>query len=562
MKNPAPIILFVYNRLWHTQQTVEALQNNELAAKSDLYIYADGAKTEIDPKVEEVRAYIRSIGGFKSVSIIEREKNWGLADNIIDGVTNIVNKYGKIIVLEDDIITSRGFLRYMNDALQVYENEEKVMHVSGYMFPVKRKMPATFFYNTASCWGWATWARAWKYYNNDAKYLLDELYNNNQEITFDLNGAYKFTDQLISNIGGNIKTWAVKWYASFFLQNGLALHPYPSLTNNIGFDGSGVHCGENSNSPFFWPRLAKNIKVEKAASYDDRYARKAVEQFYRSINSRKSRPLKSMLKQFIPPVFINTKNKFKNPEINHLERIKNIPRFKPFSTTLFGNIVTAPDSASYLFMFDEIFEKEIYRFNTSSKVPLIIDAGANIGLSVVYYKKLYPTARIVAFEPDEKIFKHLANNVKAFGLTDVLLIQKALWKEETELSFYSEGADGGRIHSEASTVRVKTDILSNYLQEEVDFLKIDIEGAELEVLLESKKLLKNVKNIFVEYHSLINERQKLSEILSLLERHDFRYFINAPGLQSAQSFIKVNNYNGMDMQLNIYGINRIVNQRD
>src|SRR3989339_698479 len=136
----SPIVLFVYNRLEHTRKTIEALQKNELAKDSELFLYSDGPKNEENiKKVNEVRKYINSIDGFKKVKIVEREINFGLARSIIAGVTDIVNKYGKIIVLEDDIVTSPYFLTFMNDALCLYENEEKVMHISGYFFPVENK---------------------------------------------------------------------------------------------------------------------------------------------------------------------------------------------------------------------------------------------------------------------------------------------------------------------------------------------------------------------------------------------------------------------------------------
>ncbi|WP_082409637.1 glycosyltransferase [Methylomonas koyamae] len=144
----APIVLFVYNRPWHTQKTVEALQNNELALESELIIYSDAPKYEDSKQaVLGVRSYIKSIIGFKKVTIIEREKNWGLAKSIIDGVTTVVNQYGKVIVLEDDLVTSQFFLKFMNEALNFYEGEAKVFHVSGYLYPINNeKLDSTFFF--------------------------------------------------------------------------------------------------------------------------------------------------------------------------------------------------------------------------------------------------------------------------------------------------------------------------------------------------------------------------------------------------------------------------------
>jgi len=162
--NLSPIVLFTYNRPWHTKQTIEALQKNELAQDSELFIFSDGWKNVEDkPKVLEVREYLKTIDGFKKINIVKRDKNWGLANNIIDGVTKIVKEYGKVIVLEDDLFTSPYFLKFMNEGLMRYKDEEKVMHISGYAFPIKKEeLPDTFFLKPTSGRGWATRTRDWK----------------------------------------------------------------------------------------------------------------------------------------------------------------------------------------------------------------------------------------------------------------------------------------------------------------------------------------------------------------------------------------------------------------
>jgi len=242
---PAPIVLFVYNRPEHTKKTLKALQQNKLASKSDLYIYADAQKHEgHNESVHAVRDYIQTIDGFKSVTIIEREKNWGLADSIVDGVTAVVNQYGRVIVLEDDIVTSPNFLQFMNEALELYKDEEHVMHISGYFLPVDTTgLPETFFYNHTSCWGWATWDRAWSNYCNDAAALLRGMKQQKRLREFDLDGAFRFSSTLRANAAGRQKTWAVKWSASVFLERGYCLHPKQSFVQNIGTDGSGNHEG-------------------------------------------------------------------------------------------------------------------------------------------------------------------------------------------------------------------------------------------------------------------------------------------------------------------------------
>ncbi|MFT7861147.1 MAG: glycosyltransferase [Sulfurimonas sp.] len=242
-KNLAPIVLFVYNRPWHTKQTVEALRKNELTKESELFIYSDTAKNmDAQKGVDEVREYIKSINGFKKVTIIEREKNWGLADSIINGVTEVVNEYGKVIVLEDDLVTSPYFLKFMNEALEFYKEEKKVWHISGWNYPIDtEELEDVFFWRLMNCWGWATWADRWKHYEKNVNKTIDE-FNKNDIYKFNIDGVEDFWSQVVSNKEGKINTWAIFWYATIFKQNGLCLNPTQTFVENIGHDESGVHC--------------------------------------------------------------------------------------------------------------------------------------------------------------------------------------------------------------------------------------------------------------------------------------------------------------------------------
>ncbi len=240
----APIILFVYNRLWHTRQTVEALQKNEMASESQLFIFSDGSKNEdVLQDVENVRAYLKTIEGFKTITIIERNTNWGLANNIIDGVTSIVKQYGKVIVLEDDIVTSPSFLKFMNNALSFYENEKRVWHISGWNYPIKTThLDDIFFWRAISCWGWATWDDRWQHFEKNPQKLINN-FSREEIYAFDLDGINIFWTQVIQNFNHIINTWAVFWYATIFKRQGLFLNPTKTFVKNIGLDGSGIHCG-------------------------------------------------------------------------------------------------------------------------------------------------------------------------------------------------------------------------------------------------------------------------------------------------------------------------------
>jgi hypothetical protein len=277
----SPIVLFVYNRPHHTRQTVEALQKNELASESELFIYSDAPKNENSvSKVNEVREYIKIVDGFKKVTIIEREKNLGLADSIIDGVTKIVNEYGKIIVLEDDLVTSPFFLRFMNEALGMYKDEPKVASIHGYIYPIE-DLPETFFIKGADCWGWATWKDKWTVFEPNGQKLLDELKDKKLTKEADFNGSYGYTKMLKRQIQGKNNSWAVRWYVSAFLKNMLTLYPKQSYVQNIGHDSEGTHC--TAETDVYKVVLSKKYSISKIETTEDTVARKKIEIFHNSL---------------------------------------------------------------------------------------------------------------------------------------------------------------------------------------------------------------------------------------------------------------------------------------
>ena len=276
----APIALFVYNRPEHTLQTVTALQNNVLAKESDLIIFSDGPKNEKDTeKLIEVRKYLKTITGFKSITIKESKANQGLANSIITGVTETVSKFGQVIVLEDDLVTSKYFLKYMNEALELYKEAQDVISIHGYIYPVKTKLPDTFFLKGADCWGWATWKRGWDLFEADGQKLLAELEQKNLTKEFDFAGSYPYTQMLKDQIAGQNNSWAIRWYASAFIADKLTLYPGRSLVKNIGFDNSGTHCGRSQEYSL---RLSEiPIKVESIPIKENKRARKCFEIYFK-----------------------------------------------------------------------------------------------------------------------------------------------------------------------------------------------------------------------------------------------------------------------------------------
>ena len=239
----APIVLFVYNRLDHTQKTVQALLDNQLADKSTIFIFSDGAKDNKERyKVNQVREYIKTIDGFKKINIINRDKNYGLADSIIDGVTKIISEFDKVIVLEDDLVSSPFFLKYMNEALDHFKDIKDVYHISGWNYPFYNdQLGDVFLWRLMNCWGWATWANRWSLYKKNTEEIISEFTSNDIK-RFNIDGAEDFWGQILANKDGKINTWAIFWYATIYKNGGLCVNPSKSFITNIGHDQSGTHC--------------------------------------------------------------------------------------------------------------------------------------------------------------------------------------------------------------------------------------------------------------------------------------------------------------------------------
>jgi len=246
----APIVLFAYKRPAHTLATLEALAACELADQSRLYIYCDGPKTPDDRALtEEVQAVARSRQWCAEVEVVAREQNRGLAASVIAGVTELCDKYGRVIVLEDDLVVAPNFLRYMNDALDRYVDEPRVMQISGHMFDAALDIGTdALFMPFVTTWGWATWSRAWAHFD-PAMGGYDKLrVDARRRRRFNIDGAYNYFDMLERQRAGVIDSWGIRWNLSVFENDGLVLYPKRSLVDNRGFDGSGTHCGVTEKS--------------------------------------------------------------------------------------------------------------------------------------------------------------------------------------------------------------------------------------------------------------------------------------------------------------------------
>jgi hypothetical protein len=286
--NLAPIVLFIYNRPKHTKATLDSLIKNPLAKFSTIYIYSDGAKNSEDEKwVNEVRQIIRTLSGFKEIVIFEKEKNDGLANSVISGVTEVINKWDKVIVLEDDLVLATDFLDYMNHALEFYKDTPSIFSVSGYLFPIK--IPKNYAHNTfllpRSCsWGWGTWKNKWELADWEIKDFENFAKNSEQKTAFNQGGA-DLTYMLIKQKRKLINSWAIRWYYTHFKNKAYCVYPTKSKVANIGFDGSGTHC--NAITKYDVPVYEGNINFTSDLLPDPRIT-KELQRFFKPSLYRKT----------------------------------------------------------------------------------------------------------------------------------------------------------------------------------------------------------------------------------------------------------------------------------
>jgi len=229
---------------------------NQGAGQQQVIIILDGAKKEQDkPLQEAIKEIVSQAAGFASVELMQNPINLGLSGSIITHVTQKVNEFGAVIVLEDDMETSPLFLRYMHDALEKYEHSQEVISIHAYVYPIAG-LPSSFFLKGADCWGWATWKNKWALFNPNGESLLRELKQRHLLKRFDYNHSYGYTKMLKQQIAGKNQSWAVRWYASALLADKLTLYPGKSLVRNIGNDASGTH---SKKTDVFDPILAANL---------------------------------------------------------------------------------------------------------------------------------------------------------------------------------------------------------------------------------------------------------------------------------------------------------------
>ena len=291
-----PIAIFAFSRLDLLKKTLNALERCEGFPGGPIHVFSDAAREERTAEataVSQLRAWLRPWCARHGATLHEAAINKGLRVSIVSGVTALLEEHERVIVLEDDIVVSPAFLRFMHEALEAFHDRNDVFQVSGYFVPHDKKLPPVGMLRVPACWGWATWRRAWQHYSDDATVLLTEVIRRDVR-AFDINDSYTNLEALEKNAHGSLNTWFVRWYASVFLKNGLTIYPCRSLARNIGFGGGGTNCGSSAMDRVFLRQRIDSGPVannwDSMQTAENPHYLAALEEFYRWQNGQWGKP--------------------------------------------------------------------------------------------------------------------------------------------------------------------------------------------------------------------------------------------------------------------------------
>jgi FkbM family methyltransferase len=572
MSSKAAIAYIIYNRPRHVLRTFEAIR---AARPEQLFIIADGPKRDVvtdDENCRQALEIVRNIDWPCEVFEDVSPENLGLKTRVSSGLDWVFSHVDRVIVLEDDCLPHPDFFGFCKTLLERYASDENIWAITGDNFQkgLQRGTASYYFSKYPHCWGWATWKRCWEKYDPDISFWETFRTSGKWSSINAGDGEQSYWESIFDRVAkGLVNSWAYPWTACAWYHGGVTATPNVNLVTNIGFGPDGTHCLESVDRDESPRESLGEAIIHPRGTFRDVRADLFVFENHFKEPLRKSPP-QLIPKQRSPAAMVNLLKKFISPRDSNLacegdeaekqvclgdddQRLLSIPRYLETKVLLEGKPFLIPDSVSCYYAYKEIFENEIYRFDAGNATPRIMDCGANIGLSVLYFKKLYPDASITAIEADPRIFTYLAKNLDAFGGPSVKILQKAVTAGEGEILFHHEGADAGCLLREgeesSGASRVASVKLDELITEPVDFLKMDIEGAEIDALLSCSRL-GDVKRLFVEYHSFANRKQRLQELLQFFTEHGFRYYLSTV-FSPEHPFLNQETQSGMDLQVNI-----------
>jgi FkbM family methyltransferase len=577
-----PILYLIFNRPDLTEITFPSICKIK---PKKLFIAADGPRfgnlnDEISCKL--VREYVLSkIDWDCQVQTLFRDKNLGCGKAISEAITWLFMHVDKGIIIEDDCLAENSFFYYCQELLDRYFKNDMVMNISGSnLQPFVTENNSYFFSQYTHTWGWATWKRAWDKYNYE---ILEEDKSTLKTWMKDIS----FSDSEIA-YWGNIfdyfkinqnSTWDYQWLFTLWKYKGVSITPNVNLVSNIGFGNNGTHTLDPLNPysrlPTFRIEIPLSYPSDKIIiSYhlDSQISRHffGIQKISKhTLMNKFYRKVKLAIKKYLK-IYNNISDIYPNKLGIPKKEIKRLKEsnIKNDISILFNKQIWITDPFWHLHSINELFCEELYDFSSDKYDPIIIDCGANIGLSTIFFKRKFPKAKVIAIEADPDIFEMLRKNTSQFDLQNLTLLNKAVWVVDGNVFFNASGGLGGRIENtknkksnsielSVQSIRLKS-LLDSIIKNGdcIDLLKIDIEGAEIEVIKDCEECLSHVDKIFVEYHRLRGNNDNFFEFLRVLENSGFSIYIKEAWNNLPKPFL-YNNYKPIfDLQLNIFGIKK------
>ena len=558
----SPILLLTFNRFDVTMRVFEAIKK---VAPYRLYLASDGPRnTEEAITVDQIRTMVTSsIDWDCEVKTLFRDTNLGCRNAVNSAITWLFQNEERGIILEDDCLPHPTFFSFCEVLLEKYADNDDIWTISGDNFHRDKgsKEHSYYFSKYFHCWGWATWRRAWKDYQANVEINLSNISKYHLDLVSDDNPYFvTYWMPILEKCQMNqIDTWDYSFLFESFCRKKYHIHPSKNLIENIGFGSDATHT--TGQSPNYTVEAMQFPLKHPPSTERDSNADKLTEKIHFKIGIKKKKR-KKRYKRLIKSFKDRLALLFCVGSIRNRKKISILKRLKRHvSGKIKLNQITwsYPDPVSFAYAYEQIVFSEIYKFTPVAN-PRIIDCGANVGIASIYWALQYPNASITSVEADPNIYQYLQKNIQSSGVRNINTINKAVWHEHRTLKFLQDNADGGGISDclnetlkiKRQEIEVETVLLNSLIDNcKVDLLKIDIEGAECDLLLNQADSLKNVQRLFVEYHSFISKPQRLHELLTLLSSSGFRIHIR-PEYAAKQPFVDVKADSGMDNRLNIF----------
>lgn len=508
---------------------------------------------------------------------VERKTNLNYSsysECVSSGMDWVFEHTDRVIIIGDDCLPSSAFFPFAEKMLDKYAENPDVMHISGSNpFGVTAPVLSNHFFSKIMLGGaWATWRDRWqKRHHSKNNEITAQI---SSAMTSDFNGDN--VSQMFARELGKVRayestSWDFRWQYSILANNGFCVIPRVNLVQRMGSleessSFSRIAFPANAKAMKLPAGLTSSSELKFDVSWDTRLFRWVISgrrppflaNELESSLSKIFEPeswMRVAVKKLLPPIALNIYHKLKrNPEnellINEESKDPTL-RDDSFSMDVIGKPFRLVDRPSAQFAYKSIFTQGCYAYAAKSVDPLILDCGANIGLSVHFWKVLYPKARVIAFEADPEVYETLCDNCGE--LQEVELHCAACWTEEGILNFMPDGSDGGALQfdNQRRGIEVKAVPLKNYLNRPISMLKLDIEGAEIPVLESCEPYLGNVDNIFVEFHSYVGKSQDFHRLIRVLERSGFRWEIHSD-IRNTRPFVETKPSYGHDQRLNVY----------